>query len=271
MAYLDQAIADGRAVIDTSGKRPRITYVAVGHSEYYDDPEEKVRAEFWAELIYVYSYEPQHIGVEVTIPDRTPKDAADLVVFRDDARKDPFGVIECKADGVTDAEFEQAVEQAAGNGTADKFRAEYIGVVAGKTKRFLDFTGKYGALERDKNIIANLPSQYGKPEDFRFYKGGPLDIAPVSRADLIQTIRKSQQTLWEGGKLSPPQAFGELCKLIFVKLSDETAGRPPGSPYEFQIKTNEHLVVSPAGFGGYTTSRRRSRSRGLHGHNQHQR
>jgi hypothetical protein len=58
--------------------------------EIYDDPEEKVRADFWAELIYRYSYEPQRIGVEITVPDRTPKDSAVLVVFRDDERKDPF-------------------------------------------------------------------------------------------------------------------------------------------------------------------------------------
>jgi type I restriction enzyme M protein len=238
MTYLDQAVADCHATIDTSGRRPRILYVAVNHSEYYDDPEERVRAEFWAELIYVYGYQPQRIGVEITVPDRTPRDAADLVVFRDDRRKRPYGVIECKPDGISDAEFKQAVEQAAGNGTADKFRAEYVGVVAGKTKQFLDFTGRYGVLEREKNIIANLPFAYGKPEEFRFRKGTAVDIAPVSRDELIRAIEKSHQTLWGGGKLSPPQAFGELCKLIFVKISDES-GCKVGDPYQFQIKTNE--------------------------------
>jgi len=67
-------------------------------------------------LIYRYGYEPARIGVEVTVPDRAPNDRADLVVFRDDERKKPYAVIECKADGVTDAEFNQAVEQACGNG-----------------------------------------------------------------------------------------------------------------------------------------------------------
>src|SRR5205085_11935366 len=47
------------------------------------------------------------------------------------------------------------------------------------------------------------------------------------------------QTLWGGGRLSPPAAFGELCKIIFVKIRDEQAPRKPGEPYEFQIKTNE--------------------------------
>jgi len=123
MTYLDQAIEKGYASVSGEGKKQRITYVAVNHSERYSDPEEQVRAEYWAELIFRYGYEPARIGVEVTVPDRTPKDAADIVIFVDDARTRPFAVIECKRDGVTDAEFAQAVEQACGNGTWAKLRA----------------------------------------------------------------------------------------------------------------------------------------------------
>jgi type I restriction enzyme M protein len=237
--YLDRALADGHATLDTAGPRTRINYVAIRWSEIYDDPEEKVRAEYWAELIYRYGYKPERIGVEITVPDRTPKDAADLVVFSDDERKTPFAVIECKRDGISDAEFAQAVEQAAGNGTWAKLRALYVGVVAGLTRRFLDFGGTFGALEREKNVIADLPAEYGKPEEFKYRKGGAVDIEPVSKETLIQAIRKSHQTLWSGGRLSPPQAFGELCKLIFVKIADEQAKRKTGDPYQFQIKTHE--------------------------------
>ncbi|KUH89798.1 restriction endonuclease subunit M [Mycobacterium sp. IS-1556] len=237
--YLERALADGHAELDSSGAKTRILYKAVGRREIFDDPEEKVRAEFWAELIYRYGYSPSRIGVEVTVPDRTPKDAADLVVFVDDERKTPFAVIECKRDGVSDAEFNQAVEQAAGNGTWAKLRATYVGVVAGLTRRFLDFGEKWGVLEREKNIIADLPGEYGKPEEFKYRRGGDLDIEPVSRETLIQAIQKCHQTLWGGGKLSPPAAFGELCKLIFVKIADEQAKRKVGEPYQFQIKTHE--------------------------------
>ena len=239
VTYIERALADHQARIESAGTRTRITYVNVNRTEIYDDPEEQVRAEYWAELIYRYGYHPSRVGVEVTIPDRTPKDAADLVVFRDDERTDPFAVIECKRDGITDAEFEQAVEQAAGNGTWAKFRASYVGVVAGATRRFLDFTGQYGALERERNIIADVPTQYGRPQAFKYTKRGKLDIQPVPKEQLILAIRKSHQTLWDGGKLSPPQAFGELCKLIFVKIADEQAKRKVGEPYDFQIKTHE--------------------------------
>jgi type I restriction enzyme M protein len=239
VTYLEQALRDGHAEIVGEGKQQKITYLAVEQTERYSDPEEQVRAEFWAELIYRYQYEPICIGVEIVVPDRTPHDKADLVVFRDDERKRPYAVIECKRDGITDAEFNQAVEQAYGNGSWAKFRADYVMVVAGSTRRVLDCTDKYGVLERDKNIVADLPVKYGKPEEFKFKKGSKLDIQPVSKSALILAIRKCHQTLWGGGHLSPPTAFGELCKLIFVKISDEQTPRKKGEPYDFQIKTHE--------------------------------
>jgi len=239
MTYLERALKDGHAQISGEGKTQRITYIAVNRTERYSDPEEQVRAEYWGELIYRYGYEPARIGVEVTVPDRTPSDRADLIVFHDDERKRPYAVIECKRDDITDAEFNQAVEQACGNGTWSKLRSSFVGVVAGRTRRFLDFSQKYGVLEREANIIADLPIQYGKPEEFKFHKSGPLDLQPVNKEELITVIKKCHQTLWGGGKLSPPAAFGELSKIIFVKIRDEKHPRRKGEPYVFQIKTNE--------------------------------
>ncbi len=239
MPYLEVAVKDGYAQFAGESSQEKITYRTVNHSERYSDPEEKVRAEFWAELIYLYGYEPSRIGIEVTVPDRTPSDRADLVIFRDNERKRPYAVIECKRDGISDAEFNQAIEQASGNGTWTKFRADFVGVVAGTTRRFLDLSEKYAVLEREANIIADLPKQYGKPEEYKYRKDGKIDIRPVTREVLIATIQKCHQTLWGGGRLSPPAAFGELCKVIFVKISDEQTLRRKEEPYEFQIKTYE--------------------------------
>jgi type I restriction enzyme M protein len=237
--YLQRALVDGHVQINGDPANPRIRYVAVNHTERLADPEEVVRARFWAELIYRYGYEPARIGLEVIVPDRTPRDVADIVVFRDDERTRPFAVVECKREGITDTEFEQAVEQAAGNGTWAKLRADYIGVVAGYTRRFLDFSSQYGVLERESNIIADLPSAYGRPQEYKYHKGTDLDISPVDKEQLISAINKSHQTLWGGGRLSPPTAFGELCKIIFIKIADENAPRRTGEPYQFQIKTHE--------------------------------
>jgi hypothetical protein len=63
--FLAQAISDGHAKFTGEGKTQRIVYLSINHSERYSDPEEQVRAEFWAELIYRYGYEPARIGVEV--------------------------------------------------------------------------------------------------------------------------------------------------------------------------------------------------------------
>jgi type I restriction enzyme M protein len=238
----ERAIEEGHLRIDRSGRTERIVYVAVNRAERWSDPEEKVRAEFYAELIYRYAYAPNRIGVEVTVPDRSPSDFADLVVFHDDDRKKPYAVIECKKDGISDAEFNQAIEQAWGNGNAHKFRATYVGVVAGGTRKVLDCDKKYGALERDSNVVADLPANYGKPPEYKYRKGISKewqDIKPVTKGELIAAIKKCHQTLWGGGRLSPPSAFGEFCKIIFVKVRDEKAPRRKGDPYDFQIKTDE--------------------------------
>jgi type I restriction enzyme M protein len=225
--YLNQALADGHASLNAANGRTRITYEAILHTEIFDDPEEQVRAEYWAELIYRYGYPPARIGVEITVPDRTPKDVADLVVFSDDERKTPFAVIECKRDGISDGEFNQAVEQAAGNGTWAKLRAAYVGVVAGLTRQFLDFSDQFGALEREKNVIADLPAEYGKPEEFKYRKGSSVDIEPVSRETLITAIRKSHQTLWAGGRLSPPAGVRRTVQ-VDLRQDRRRAGQAEG-------------------------------------------
>lgn len=85
MTYLDRAIKDGYAIITGPENKQKIIYVTSdNHTENYNDPEEKVRAEFWAELIYEYDYPAHRIKVEVTIPDRVPTDRADIVIFSDD-------------------------------------------------------------------------------------------------------------------------------------------------------------------------------------------
>lgn len=237
---LQRAQKDGYVNITGPEGKQKIEYItSERHSENYEDPEEKVRANFFAELIYKYEYPANRIKVEVVIPDRLPTDRADIVVFSDDECKRPYAVVECKKEGVTDAEFNQAIEQGVGNATWIKLRADYVVIIAGGTRRVLDVSDNFGALEREQNILADLPRAYGKPQEFRFYKGSENDIKEVDREELITAIKKCHQTLWGGGRLSPPTAFGELCKLIFVKISDEQKPREKGEPYQFQIKTHE--------------------------------
>jgi hypothetical protein len=70
--YLDRAIAAGHAELTGEGKHQRIRYTAADRSERCTDSEEQVRAEFLAELIYRCGHEPECIGLEATVPRRTP-------------------------------------------------------------------------------------------------------------------------------------------------------------------------------------------------------
>ena len=109
--YLDLAFDEGRAELIGEGRAQRIRYTDVDHSERWSDPEEKVRAELWAELIYKYEYPPERIHFEVNVPRRTPNDYADLVIYQDDDQKSPYMVFECKRPDTSDAAFDQSIEQ----------------------------------------------------------------------------------------------------------------------------------------------------------------
>ena len=175
--FLSRALDDGHARIVGEGRNERILYVAVGHSERWSDPEEKVRAELWAELIYKYEYPARRIDFEVNVPRRTPNDFADLVIYKDDELKDPYFVIECKRADVSDAAFNQAIEQACGSRAS--LGAPYGGAVAGLTQRLLTFDG-FLPSERDRNHLTDFPIRYGRPPEWRFYKNEPgKDLAAV--------------------------------------------------------------------------------------------
>ena len=238
--YLSRALASGLAEITGEGRNERIRYVTADFSARWSDPEEKVRAELWAELIYKYEYLPERIRFEVNVPRRTPNDFADLVIYNedDDKLKDPYFVFECKRPDFSDAAFEQAIEQACGYRSG--LSANYCGVVAGLTRRLLRFD-RFPPMERDRNHLTDIPVRYGQPPEWRFYKNEPgKDLAAIPREELRAAIRKCHQTLWEGGRRSPIAAFGEFSKIVFIKhLDEKNPDRENGKPYAFQRRDGE--------------------------------
>jgi type I restriction enzyme M protein len=226
-----------KGYISLSADNKKITYIQQGKTYKFSDPEEIIRAEYYIELLEKYQYTPQRIDFEIVVPRRTPSDLADIVMYEDDKKLKPYIVIECKRDGISDTEFEQAIEQAFGN--ANSLRSIYNGVVAGNTRRFFDVKN-YPANERNKNIIADIPINYGKVQEFRYKKGDKnWDIKPVHKEELIRLLEKCHNTLWDGGKMQPTEAFDELSKIIFVKVRDEQIPRKKSDAYDFQIKTYE--------------------------------
>jgi len=217
--------------------RSKITYhCSREYSTSFKNPEEKVRAAYIVELILDYQYDSKRINIEVPVPRRTPEDRADIVVYEDDELKKPYLVVECKRDGITDAEFKQAIEQVFGN--ANSMRAQFAAVIAGTTRTAFN-VAEFKASEREKNVIADIPEKYGKAPKYKFIKGDPQnDLKIISREELIQTLKKSQDTVWQGGRLAPTTAFDEVSKLLFCKLKDEN-DTINGDYYKFQIGTHE--------------------------------
>ncbi len=200
----------------------------------FKNPEEKVRAAYFCELVLDQQYPEKHINIEVIVPRRTPEDRADIVVYEDEELKKPYLIVECKKDGTTDKEFRQAIEQVFGN--ANSLRGKYASVVAGITKTAFDIAG-FNPSEREKNVISDIPKKYGKAPKYKYIKG-ESELKVVAREDLIKTLEKCHDTVWQGGRRSPETAFDEISKLLFCKLKDEK-DTTKNNPYQFQIGTYE--------------------------------
>ncbi len=206
------------------------------YSTSFKNPEEKVRASYFVELVMDYLYPKEKIDIEVKVERRTPDDRADIVVYEDEELKSPFLIVETKKDGISDSEFTQAIEQAFGN--ANSKRAKYAIVVAGNTKTAFDVAG-FNSSEREKNVIADIPLKYGKAPKYKFSKGDKgKDLKIAYREDLISALKKSHSSVWQGGKLAPTTAFDEVSKILFCKLKDEK-GTKKNEYYQFQIGSNE--------------------------------
>jgi type I restriction enzyme M protein len=229
-----------RGIIRIAEDNSKITYIC--SREYttgFRNPEELVRASYFAELVEYYHYPKENINIEHIVPRRTPEDRADIVVFEDAALKKPYLVVECKKDGISDAEFKQAIEQVFGN--ANSLRAKYAAVIAGTTRTAFD-VGGFNPEEREKNVISDIPIKYGRTPKYRFIKGDKeKELKAIQKEDLIRTLEKAHDTVWQGGKLAPTTAFDEIAKLLFCKLQDEKESSitRKGEPYKFQIGTYE--------------------------------
>lgn len=239
-SQISQNIDNGEksGIISFSEDKSRIIYHCNrDYSTSFKNPEEKVRASYFVELVQVYQYPAGRIDIEITVPRRTPEDRADIIVYSDDECKEPFLVVECKKEGITDAEFKQAIEQAFGN--ANSIRSQYASVVAGNTKTAFDVSG-FKPNEREKNVVADIPIKYGKAPKYKFIKGDKhKDLKTVTREDLISALEKCHDTVWQGGKLAPTTAFDEVSKLLFCKMKDEKDGTKNRDFYSFQIGTHE--------------------------------
>ena len=215
-------------------KDEKINYLELKKS-FKKTSEEEVRASFYEELVKKYEYKIDKIDLEVPVPARISSSKADIVVYKKE--KTPFIVVECKRPDISNAEIKQSIEQLFGY--ANTLKADYAILVAGDIKIAFD-THRYPPLERERNIIADIPINYGDIIKYRYTKKGKYDLIAITKNQLLQKFKQCHDTLWEGGKRNPVEAFDEMSKLMFCKIYDERFHTSIDEPYSFQIGTGEN-------------------------------
>jgi len=224
----------------------RVTYRCANdggtYSDDYTDPEESVRVSLFVELVEKYQYPSERIWVEKHVSDRRPDYPADLIVFEDDDLKRPYILGETKKAGVSEAEFNRAIDQAFENAHLTG-GAKYIVVDCGTWRVVFDYAN-HPPGERQKNIVRDLPVAYGNVPEYKFIKGDAnWDLPAATFDDLARRFQRCHDAIWQGGKLDPAQAFDEMSKLMFAKYWDELLYTKNGAPYAFQIGTKESEKV----------------------------
>jgi type I restriction enzyme M protein len=241
MELITQGIKKKLIRLEDDGKY--IVYLHQDKRRNYANPEEKVQAETYLQLILTYKYPPDRIGQFVQVQMGSDKREADIIVYSDPFHKAPLIVIECKKETVSELEFIRASDQATSYAVAEG--ARYVWTTSGIKNEYFEIPAK---KPKARIPIPDIP-QFGVSDlaKFKFAKGGgeakngqklfPLET--VSQDDLTKRFQQAHQALWGGGELNPSEAFDELDKLIFCKLWDERKPRKKGEPYNFQIFTED--------------------------------
>ena len=202
----------------------------------FNDPEEKVRASLFVELIENYKYPKKRLDTEVIAPRREPQLPADIVVYKDDDLDEPYIVVETKANS-TDEDVKVAKREGLGN--CNLLNATFLMVQCNKKRLSFNVTNKPSLKSLEKNLIADVPVSYSRTPKYRFYKAvSEKDLVTVNFRDLSYVFQRCHDIIWAGGKRDPSVAFDEMGKLMFAKLYDErnTKNR---EEYKFQFGTDE--------------------------------
>jgi len=208
-----------------------------GKSYNFKDPEEKVRARVFVDLVIKYLYPIQRLDTEVIGPRREPKLPADIVVYEDDNKEHAFIVVETKAES-TKKDIDEAKREGLGN--ANLLNAKYLLVVCASERMSYNLEKKPSTVDKlEKYRIADIPVKYGKEPKFRFKRGDKEnDLRKAAFKELDSKFQLCHDEIWEGGKRDPAVAFDEFSKLLITKLYDERFTLA-GEHYKFQIGTYE--------------------------------
>ena len=241
--YIKIGIEQG--LISFDKEMSRITYTFQNKPRNYNNPEEKVQAETFLRLILDYKYPVNRIKQFVPVTMGSEVKEADIVVYEDDMCMSPHILVECKRQEVSEAEYQQAIEQAYSYAFALPCDIKYVWVTSGIKSDYFEVDKNQNSRNQlpdipqfgVKNVASYkyvyealyLPEEAGKQ---RFF-----DLSVIDQSELTRRFKQAHEALWAGGQLNPSEAFDELDKLIFCKIWDERKPRRMGEPYDFQIIT----------------------------------
>ncbi len=219
-------------IISFNEDKTRITYLLQNKIRSYKT-EEIVQAEAYLKLIYEYNYSKENIKLFVPVTMGADKREADIVVYKDLSHQAPYIVVECKTEKVSNAEYNQSINQAFSY--AVSLGAEFVWATSGNNNKHYQLSKQYPQKHQS---IGGIPKNYGQVQKYQYTKGGTkgtFDLKIVSQDELTTKFKQAHNALWGGGELDPSAAFDELDKLIFCKLIDEKKPRKQGDPYDFQF------------------------------------
>jgi len=234
-----------KGLISFNEDKSRITYTYQKKERNYNNPEEKVQAETFLRLILDYNYPEGRIRQFVPVTMGREIKEADIVVYADEMCMQPHILVECKRQDVSEAEYQQAIEQAYSYAFALPSDVKYVWVTSGIKSDYFEVDKNQNTRNQLPDIpqfgverIATykyvyeaqyLPEEKGKQKFF--------DLSVIDQSELTRRFKQAHEALWAGGQLNPSEAFDELDKLIFCKIWDERKPRRMGEPYDFQIIT----------------------------------
>jgi len=244
---IEQLIKEGyeKGLIKISDDESQIVYLEQNKTRNYNNPEEKVQAETYLKLVIMYNYSAKRVKQYVQVTMGREIKEADIVVYKDDECLEPYILVECKRQEVSEAEFQQAIEQAYSYAYALPSDIKYVWVTSG-------IKNEYFEVDKQQNTRIQLPDipQYGVSTissykyvyaaDYLIEEKGKqkfFDLSAIDQSELTKRFKQAHDALWAGGQLNPSEAFDELDKLIFCKIWDEKKPRIMGDPYDFQIIT----------------------------------
>lgn len=241
MSLLEQGILNN--LISLNDDKTQITYFNFHRSRNFNNPEEKVQAETFIKLVLHYKYKPNRIKMYETVTMGSEKKEADIIVYNDDKCTEPFILVECKKQDVSELEFAQAKEQAYSYAYALPNDVKFVWVTSGAKDEYFEVDKK----RKTRDTIADIPTFGAKHLEKYKYVYEPnnniegqqkfFDLDIVDESVLTTRFKQAHDALWAGGQLNPSEAFDELDKLIFCKIWDERKHREPNTPYDFQIIT----------------------------------